>query len=132
MSDNIKLSVTLPTNASTVYKAWLNSKEHTAFSKNKTSIEKKVGSQYTAGDGYIKGEIKQMILSKKIVMTWRTTEFPEDVEDSLLEVNFEGSDNSTKVILVHTNLPEGDGKKYRKEWKDHYFIPMKEYFSQES
>lgn len=129
MADNIKLSVTLPTNPSTLYKAWLNKDEHTAFTKSKASIEKKVGSKFTAADGYIEGEIKQMILSKKITMTWRTTDFPEGSEDSLLEVNFEGNDTSTKVIIVHQNLPEGDGKKYRKSWKDHYFIPMKEYFS---
>lgn len=129
MADNIKLSVTLPTNPSKVYKAWLNKDEHTAFTKSKANIEKKVGSKFTAADGYIEGEIKQMILSKKITMTWRTTDFPEGSEDSLLEVNFEGNDEKTKVIVVHQNLPEGDGKKYRKAWKDHYFTPMKEYFS---
>ncbi len=129
MADNIKLSVTLPTNPSKIYKAWLNKDEHSAFTRSKTNIEKKVGSKFTASDGYIEGEIKQMILSKKITMTWRTTDFPEGSEDSLLEVNFEGNETSTKVILVHENLPEGDGKKYRKTWKDNYFTPMKEYFS---
>lgn len=129
MTDNIKLSVTLPASPSVIYKAWLNSDEHTAFTKSKAVIEKKVGSKFTAGDGYIEGEIKQMILSKKITMTWRTTDFPEGSEDSLLEVNFEGNGESTKVILVHANLPEGEGKKYRKGWKDNYFTPMKEYFS---
>ena len=128
MTDNIKLSVTLPTNPSKIYKAWLDKDEHSAFTKSKANIEKKVGSKFTAGDGYIEGEIKQMILSKKITMTWRTTDFPEGSEDSLLEVNFEGNDSSTKVIVVHQNLPEGDGKKYRKRWKDNYFTPMKEYF----
>jgi len=128
MADNIKLSVTLPTNPSKIYKAWLNKDEHSAFTRSKANIEKKVGSKFTAVDGYIEGEIKQMILSKKITMTWRTTDFPEGSEDSLLEVNFEGNDSSTKVIVVHQNLPEGDGKKYRKSWKDNYFTPMKEYF----
>jgi len=129
MADNIKLSVTLAAKPNTIYKAWLDKEEHSAFTKSKTNIEKKVGSKFTAGDGYIEGEIKKMILSKKIVMTWRTTDFPEGSEDSLLEVNLEGKDSSTKLIIVHENLPEGDGKKYRKGWKDDYFTPMKEYFS---
>lgn len=130
MGDNIKLSVTLPTNPSKIYKAWLDSSEHSAFTNSKTHIKRKVGSKFTAGDGYIEGEIKQMVLSKKIVMSWRTTDFPEDSEDSMLEVNLEENNDSTKVILIHENLPEGDGKKYRKGWKDHYFAPMKEYFAQ--
>lgn len=130
MGDNIKLSVTLPTSPSIVYKAWLNSEEHTAFTNSKANIKRKVGSKFSAGDGYIEGEITQMVLSKKIVMSWRTTDFPDGSEDSTLEVNLENSGDSTKMILVHENLPEGDGKKYRKGWKDHYFSPMKEYFSQ--
>jgi len=130
MGDNIKLSVTLPTSPSRIYKAWLDKKEHSAFTKSEANIERKVGSRFTSGDGYIEGEIKQMVLSKKIIMSWRTTDFPEGAEDSLLEVNLEGNNESTKIIIVHENLPEGDGKKYRKGWKDNYFSPMKEYFNQ--
>ena len=128
MSDNIKLSVILPVEPRVIYNAWFDSEAHSAFSKGKAKIEKKVGSKFFAGDGYIEGEIKKMILSKQIVMNWRTTDFPDGSEDSLLTINFEKLSGSTKVVLIHENLPEGDGKKYRKDWKDNYFLPMKEFF----
>ena len=128
MSDNIKTTVTLPVAANIIYNAWFDSEAHSNFSKGKAQIEKKVGSTFFAGDGYIKGKIVKMILSKQIVMDWRTTDFPEDAEDSTLTINFEKLPEGTKVTFVHENLPEGDGKKYRKEWKDNYFTSMKEYF----
>lgn len=128
MADNIKLSVTLPVEPSKIYNAWFDKEAHSSFSKGKASIKKKVGHKFTACDGYIEGEISKMILNRQIVMNWRTTEFPEGAEDSTVTVNFEGLAEATKVIVVHENLPEGEGKKYRKEWKDNYFAPMKEYF----
>jgi len=129
MLDKIKLSVTLPVEPKVIYNAWLDSKAHSDFTRSTVSIQKKVGSRFTAVDGYFEGEIKKMILSKQIVMSWRSTDFPEDAVDSLLTVNLEKLPGATKVILVHEDLPEGDGKKYRKVWKDNYFVHMKEYFA---
>jgi activator of HSP90 ATPase len=129
MPDNIKLSVTLPVEPKVIYNAWFDSKQHSDFTRSNVDIQKKVGSSFTAVDGYVQGELKQMILSRQITMSWRTTDFPEGSEDSLVTVNFENLDGSTKVIVVHENLPEGDGKKYRKAWKDNYFVHMKEYFT---
>jgi len=129
MNDNIKLSLVVPAEAKTIYNSWLNSKEHSAFTRSNVDIEKKVGSRFTSLDGYVEGEIKQMIMSKQITMSWRTLDFPEGSDDSLLTVSFENQGSSTKIVLVHENLPEGDGKKYRKCWKDNYFVHMKDYFS---
>lgn len=128
MADNIKLSVTLPAEAKTIYNAWFDREAHSSFAKGKAEIAKKVNSKFTAVDGYIEGEIKKMVLGRQIVMDWRTTEFPEGSENSQVTINFEKLPKGTKVIIVHENLPEGEGKKYRKEWKDNYFTPMKAYF----
>jgi len=128
MPDNIKLSLTLPVIPKRIYEAWLSSDEHSAFTGTKSKIERKVGSKFSCGDGYIEGEILKMVLFKNITQTWRTSDFPPESEDSILEVNLEDLKGSTKMVLVHKNLPEGDGRKYRKGWKEHYFEPMKNYF----
>lgn len=129
MSDSIKLTVTLPTDPKTLYNAWLNSELHSAFTQSKAKIEKKVGSSFFAGDGYISGKIELLHMNKKIVQTWRTTDFNDDAPDSNLEILFEKVDQGTKITLVHSNLPPDTGKTYRKGWRDHYFKPMKEYFT---
>lgn len=128
MSDSIKLTLTLPTEPKILYNAWLNSKKHSAFSNGKAEIEKKVGSSFKAGDGYISGTNKLLHMNKRIVQSWRTTDFNEDSEDSNLEIIFEKVEKGTKLVLVHSNLPAETGKFYRKGWKDNYFKPMKEYF----
>jgi len=128
MADNIKLSVTLPVEPKTIYNAWFDKDAHSSFTNSTADIQKKVGYHFTSVDGYIEGEIKQMVLSKKIVMEWRTKDFPEDAENALLTVSFEKLPEATKVVFAHQNIPEGDGKKYRKNWKDNYIVPMKDYF----
>ncbi|MCP5063096.1 MAG: hypothetical protein GY936_11625 [Ignavibacteriae bacterium] len=129
-SDSIKLSATIPgADAKTVYSAWLDSEKHSEFTKSKAKIERKVGSEFTAHDGYISGTNKLLHMNKRIVQTWRTTDFPEDAEDSLLEISLEKVEKGIKIIVQHSNLPKGTGPDYRKGWKDHYFKPMKEYFA---
>ncbi len=128
MSDSIKLSVTLPVDPKTIYNAWLNSEEHTAFTKSKTKIEKKVGSTFIAGDGYITGKIELLHMNKRIVQSWRTTDFEDEAENSTLDVSFEKVEKGTKISVAHSNLPTDTGKTYRKGWRDNYFKPMKDYF----
>lgn len=128
MSDSIKLSLTLPTEPKVLYNAWLDSNEHTAFTHSKASIEKKVGSTFSAHDGYISGKNELLHMNKRIVQSWRTTDFDEDTADSTLEISFEKVDKGTKITLAHSNLPDDTGKSYRKGWRDNYFKPMKEYF----
>lgn len=131
MTKPIKISVTLPVRPNKLYKAWLDSEKHSAFTGEKAQIERKVGSRFTAFDGYIEGENVELLFNKKIVQTWRTNEFPDDQPDSRLEINFNEVKDGTKVTIVHADLPEGDTKKYRQGWKEHYFEPMKNYFGKD-
>ena len=128
MPDSIKLSITLPAEPKTLYNAWLSSRKHSEFTNSKATIEKKVGSSFTAHDGYITGTNELLHMNKRIVQKWRTTDFDEAAEDSVVEIQFEKVEKGTKVIVAHSNLPDETGKSYRKGWRDHYFKPMKEYF----
>ena len=129
MPESIKTSVKLPITAREFYEAWLDSEKHTAFTGSPAKIERMVGSEFTAWDGYITGKNIALYRFSKIVQSWRTADFPEGAEDSQIEVLIESIGEGVKVTVVHTGIPDGEGKKYRKEWKDRYFKPMKEYFS---
>ena len=69
-----------------------------------------------------------LIEGKKIVQFWRTTEFSDNDADSLLELHFTEKGKKTLLTLIHSNIPKGDGNKYKDGWKEWYFKPMKEYF----
>lgn len=128
MKNKIKVSVSLPALPPAIYKAWLNSKEHTAFTGEKSKVTSRKGGAFVAGDGYMWGKNLELVENKKIVQSWRSTDFPEDAEDSKIEITLEKSGKGTKLTLVHSNIPEGQYDSYKQGWKDFYFTPMKEYF----
>lgn len=126
--ESLKLSITLPVGAEKLYKAWLDSKEHTAFTGGEAKVSAKLNDAFTAWDGYITGKNLELIPNKKIVQSWRTAEFLKDVPDSILELKFEEKAGKTTIHIYHHNLQKGDAKKYTDGWKQHYFEPMKQYF----
>ena len=129
--DKLKLSVVLPATPKKIYDAWLNSKEHAALTGGgKATASTKVKGKFTSWDGYITGVNLDLKEGKKIVQTWRTSEFADDDLDSILEISLAPkAGGKTTLTMVHLNIPEGEGPKYKTGWKDFYFIPMKAYFS---
>jgi uncharacterized protein YndB with AHSA1/START domain len=128
MAAIIKISVILPAKPERVYKAWLNSKEHTEMTGSKATASAQAGKKFTAWDNYIQGKNIKLEPYKRIVQSWRTTEFPADVPDSKLELILEKAGKGTKLTLIHSVIPEGQDASYKKGWKDFYFAPMKKYF----
>jgi len=91
-------------------------------------IDPKNGGNFTAWDGYIQGKNLELVPGRKIVQSWRTSEFPSRSPDSRIEILLEGTKSGTKITIAHTNIPDGQGEGYRQGWLDYYFKPMKEYF----
>jgi activator of HSP90 ATPase len=129
MAESIEVSDVFPVTQKDLYLAWLDSRKHGAFTGGGAVIDPAVGGKFTAWDGYIEGKTKELQPFKRIVQSWRTTNFPASSPDSELEVFFETVERGTKITLRHSNIPTGQGQDYKQGWKDHYFTPMKEYFS---
>ena len=128
MAESIKISAVLPASPERIYKAWLDSGEHGKFTGGKAVIDPKKGGSFTAWDGYILGKNLELEPGRRIVQSWRTTEFPSRSPDSRIEVLFEKSGKGTKITIMHTSIPDGQGEGYRQGWLDYYFKPMKKYF----
>ena len=94
----------------------------------KASCDSIEGGDFSAWDGYISGINKKLVPNSLIMQSWRTTEFGENDEDSLIEIQFNKVENGTELVLIHSNIPEGQPD-YESGWKDHYFSPMSDYFS---
>lgn len=111
-----------------VYAAWLDGERHAAMTGGAATSADAVGKQFTAWDGYIAGETLELERGARILQSWRTTEFPAEAPDSLLEILFEETPEGTHVTVVHTRIPAGQGEGYAGGWSDHYFEPMKKHF----
>ncbi len=121
------LKVNFPVEPKKVYQAWLNGAEHSLMTGSLATGTEDLGSAFTAWDGYISGKNLKLIPAEKIVQSWRTTEFTEGQEDSLLEINLRETAEGCELSLFHSNIPDGQSD-YEKGWKDHYFDPMAKYF----
>jgi activator of HSP90 ATPase len=128
MTESLKIQIDLPVSPERAYRAWLDSHEHSQFTGSQAKIEAKVGGKFTAWDGYIEGETRVMTPFTRIVQSWRTTEFPADSPDSLVEIKFEPTCLGVLLTLDQSGIPEGQAKQYLEGWEDYYFRPMKAYF----
>ena len=130
MKNEFTVSETLGTSAETIYTAWLSTQGHTLMTGSPAKVDGHVKGEFTAWDGYIWGTFLDLEASKRILQAWRTSEFPEEADDSQVEVLLEEANGKTKVTLIHTNIPEGQAESYKQGWEDFYFKPMREYFGE--
>ena len=110
-----------------IYKSWLSTQRHTKMTGGVAFVSDKVGETFNAWDGYITGKNIELEPYKKIVQSWRSTNFEESESDSQIEVLLYEKGDETTLTLNHTNVPES-GEHYKKGWEEHYFEPMRNYF----
>lgn len=127
MPTQIKIKQQFPVSASTLYHAWLNSKEHAQMTGGEANVSNSEGGKFSVWDDYITGKNVSLKTDSEIVQTWRSTEFKESDPDSELIVRFKDNENGCELTLFHLNIPDGQPD-YEQGWEDHYFVPMREYF----
>lgn len=128
MAESIELSEVFPTRPERLYSAWLDSQEHASFTGSPAKIEPWVGGKFSAWDGYISGHTLGLEQNKRIIQSWRATDFPEGSPDSRLEISFDSVENGARITIRHQNLPDGQGQDFYQGWLDYYLTPMKNYF----
>jgi uncharacterized protein YndB with AHSA1/START domain len=127
-TESIRVSGIIPATPRQVYDAWLDSGTHSRFTRGKATVEPRIGGKHTAWNGYITGETLELVPGRRIVQSWRSTDFPEDADDSRLEVLLESRAGGTEITFLHSGIPEGQGHQYEVGWLDHYLTPMRQYF----
>lgn len=125
MKFTIKTSIN--TSTKDIYDLWLSSDGHSKMTGGEATASKAIGDDFTAWDGYITGKNIALEENKRIVQSWRSSQFDEADEDSQIEVILVENNGITELTLHHTNLPEGKDH-YMRGWEEHYFQPMKDYF----
>jgi uncharacterized protein YndB with AHSA1/START domain len=123
------LSTTIPASAQEIYDAWLDSRAHSQMTGGEAIMTDEVGAEVTAWDGYITGRNLALVPAERIVQAWRTTKFTDEHQDSIITLTLEEVDDGTLLTLVHSNVPDEQTTYERGGWQQHYFEPMKAYFS---
>lgn len=132
MADRFEIATTLKARVEDVYLAWLDPAQHGAIIDGAAQIEPGVGGTFEIWDGYITGHTLELDPPSRILQAWRTTEFPPGSPDSRLEIRLAPAGTGTRLTLVHSEIPDGQGARYEEGWREHYFTPMQGYFSSRS
>ena len=127
MATTIRQTLLLDAPPHDVFEAILDSKKHSAFTKDKASLSRKVGGKFTAFDGYIEGKNLRIEKDEVIVQSWRTTDFKESDPDSKVMFHFSKKGKGTRLVFVHSNVPNRLAEELRQGWLDFYWAPLKAY-----
>ncbi|MBI4064835.1 SRPBCC domain-containing protein [Candidatus Gottesmanbacteria bacterium] len=123
----IKQTISFDASPQKVYKAFMDEKEHAAFTGAHVKIENKVGGTFSIWDGYAIGTTKELVPGKKIVQTWRASDWPKD-HYSTVTLEFLAAGKSTKLIFTQVHVPEDQEKSIAEGWYEYYWNPLKDYF----
>jgi activator of HSP90 ATPase len=126
--ETVRLTAVLPASSDRIYAAWLDSTEHSRMTGGKAVVDPSVGGEHSAWDGYIEGKTLELEPGRRIVQSWRSSDFPLGAGDSRLEVHLLDVADGCEVTIIHTEIPEGQGAQYESGWRDHYLEPMRKYF----
>jgi len=126
----LKQIIIIPADPEKVYDAFINAKIHSEFTGSKATGKPVVGAEFTAWDGYIFGKNLELVRGKKIVQEWQTTDWPEGYGPSRFELTLKKVKESTKISMVHSDIPQEQKTDLTEGWNEFYWTPLKEYFSQ--
>jgi uncharacterized protein YndB with AHSA1/START domain len=129
MPFSFTLTDIIPATPQQIYDAWLDSRGHTQMTGSAARAKPVEGATFSAWGGYIKGKNLTLKPGRRIVQSWRTTKFVKQDPDSQIEVLLEAVPEGTRLTLHHTNVPDGHAGYQDGGWQQHYFEPMKQYFS---
>jgi uncharacterized protein YndB with AHSA1/START domain len=127
---NFTLTTLIPASPQEIYEAWLDSVTHSEMTGGDAMMSDEIGAEVSAHDGYITGRNLELVPGERIVQSWRTADFADEHQDSVVTVMLEDTDEGTLLTLVHANVPDDQTSYERSGWEQFYFEPMKAYFSE--
>ncbi|MDO8451288.1 MAG: SRPBCC family protein [bacterium] len=114
-----------------VFEAIMDENIHSAFTGASAAIARKVGGKFSVWDGYASGVTKELTKDKKIVQTWRASDWPS-AHHSTIVFEFYPVKRGTKLVFKQEGIPEDQIESISQGWYEFYWDPMKKYFGDRS
>ncbi|MHB0924816.1 MAG: SRPBCC domain-containing protein [Bellilinea sp.] len=128
MYASFTFTVDLPVYPERVYRAWLDSYEHTLFTGSPAQIDGQLGQPFLTLNGQVKGIIKNLSPFDRIVQTWNTAGFPANDPGAEIELTLEPTCTGTQMTLIHRGIAAGSTRQVMQWWEEVYFRPLRKYF----
>jgi activator of HSP90 ATPase len=120
----IRQSVTFKTSPHIIYELLMDSRKHAKFTGEKAALSRKVGGKFTAYAGYINGVNLDLVQDKRIVQSWRGSDWPEE-HYSRVTYSLEKVKSGTRLTFRQSGVPEKHYNDINQGWRDYYWSPMR-------
>jgi activator of HSP90 ATPase len=120
----IRQTVTLQAAPLDVYEALMDSRTHAAFTGSPARISPRVGGRFTTYDGYAEGRNLELIPGRKIVQSWRASDWPEG-HYSTVTVALARRGAGTRLTFTQAGVPDDQAAAVRQGWIEFYWDPLK-------
>lgn len=110
-----------------IYEALMDSKKHSAFTDSQAAISRRIGGSFKTYDGYATGKNLELIPDKKIVQTWRATDWPKD-HYSTVTFLFSEKGGKTTLEFTQTEIPAEAYPEIQQGWQEWYWDRLKASF----
>src|SRR6266481_4115885 len=128
----LQIATVLPATPSELFEMYLNPQIHEAITGAPVKIAAKVGAEFKAFDGALKGTILQIKPKKLIVQSWRSTQWSRTAIDSTLVLTFWPEGENGRIELVQVNIADSDFAGVSQGWEMYYWAPWREYLKRRS
>ena len=121
----IQQSITFKTSPHEIYETLMDSNKHSELTGGTAVISREVGGKFTAFDGYSEGVNIELVPDRKIVQSWRASDWPQghysQVTFLLKEIK-----GGTRLTFTQTGVPEEYYEDISQGWHDYYWTPLKD------
>ena len=121
----------IPVPVARVFKAFIDAKTITRWSKDAATFSKRAGGTFSLWGGSIAGVNKKIVHNKLIVQSWRVLDTPWKKASKVMFAFFpEGK--KTRVELVHSDFPAKERRKLALGWRRYYLGAIQKLFAAKS
>lgn len=127
MPSHIHQDVFIMASPSDIYSAFMDEKQHSAFSGGKSQISTEPGGEAIMHDGQITARNIELEPGRKIVQAWRVAPW-EEGQYTLLRIMLAAESDGTRITLDQTGCPEEMTDHLADGWEARYWTPLRTYF----
>ena len=125
MGKTIRQTATFKASPHEVYELLMDTRKHAEFTGGVAKISRQVGGKFTISDGEIEGKNLELVPDKKIVQSWRYSDWPAG-HYSTATFALEDVVAGTRLTFTQKDVPDDKYEEIKQGWKDYYWQPMKE------
>ncbi len=112
-----------------LFRLYMDSREHSAATRAKAVVSKRVGGKFSAFDGTLSGKFLAIVPNRMIVQSWRSKHWKATDLDSILVLSFSETRRGGQIDLVHVNVPAHDHDGVTHGWEKYYWKPWMAYLA---